>query len=168
MLKEYEKRRNFEKTTEPKAEKTRKKKGEASPLFVIQDHHASHHHFDLRLEHRGVLKSWALPKGMPKNYSQKHLAVETEDHPLSYANFEGLIPAGQYGAGTVKIHDRGIFENLTHDKKYHPVSMTQSLKNGHVLFRLHGHRYKKKVYVLHRFRQEKKDLWLLMLLKESA
>jgi len=165
MLKEYEKKRDFKKTTEPKSEKSRKKKAdETGHLFVIQDHHASHHHYDLRLEHRGVLKSWALPKGMPKARAQKHLAVETEDHPLSYANFEGVIPEGQYGAGTVKIHDRGTFENLTHDKTYKPVPMTRSLKNGHVLFRLHGNRYKKKVYALHRFRQEKKDLWLLIAL----
>ena len=170
-LKEYERRRHFKKTTEPKGalkkspEKNRLKP--SIPIFVIQEHHASHHHFDLRLEDKGVLKSWAVPKGIPKNITEKHLAVQTEDHPLEYAHFSGKIPEGEYGAGTVKIHDQGFFENMTHNKDYKPVSITQGLKNGHIIFRLYGKHYKKVVFALHRFRREKNDMWLLMQIKKS-
>ena len=105
-LSEYTSKRNFEVTIEPKGGE---KKGDKS-IFVIQEHHARSLHYDLRLENGGVLKSWAVPKGMPESTSQRRLAVETEDHPMEYANFEGSIPKGEYGAGTVKIWDKGYFE----------------------------------------------------------
>ena len=105
-LKEYVSKRDFNVTTEPKG--TMKKGGEK--IFVVQEHHARRLHYDLRLEREGVLKSWAVPKGIPETPDQKRLAVETEDHPLEYANFAGVIPKGQYGAGTVKIWDKGSYE----------------------------------------------------------
>lgn len=113
-LKEYNKKRNFRKTIEPKA--SLKKSKSENPLFVIQEHDASHLHWDFRLEIEGILKSWALPKKPPKTKETKRLAIETEDHPISYAVFEGIIPKGQYGAGKVKIWDNGTYEMIEHTK----------------------------------------------------
>jgi DNA ligase D-like protein (predicted 3'-phosphoesterase) len=164
MLKEYRKKRNFKRTTEPKGVRAASRD---APIFVIHEHDASHHHFDIRLEANGVLKSWAVPKGMP-TATEKHLAVQTEDHPLAYADFKGIIPEGEYGAGRVKIHDRGIFENLTHNKYKKPITLIGGLRKGHILFRLQGKRYKNKVYTLHRFKKEgKKSLWLLLLVEKK-
>jgi len=107
-LKEYEEKRDFKKTPEPKESKSKKKKDALA--YVIQRHQASHLHFDLRLEEGGVLKSWAIPK-IPLGLEEriKRLAVETEDHPLGYEDFEGTIPEGEYGAGKVEIWDRGDY-----------------------------------------------------------
>ncbi|OYT41227.1 3'-phosphoesterase [Candidatus Pacearchaeota archaeon ex4484_26] len=109
-LKEYWKKRDFTKTKEPKGriKKTESKKR----IFVIQEHQARHLHWDLRLEMQGVLKSWALPKIPPRKAGEKRLAVQVEDHPLDYATFEGTIPKGSYGAGQVKIWDKGTFQVL--------------------------------------------------------
>lgn len=109
-LEEYKKKRDFAKTGEPKGGG---ETGEQDkPIYVIQLHHASRLHYDLRLEHEGVLKSWAVPKGPPAKPGERRLAVEVEDHPLEYAEFEGLIPEGQYGAGRVERWDRGWFEPI--------------------------------------------------------
>jgi DNA ligase D-like protein (predicted 3'-phosphoesterase) len=105
-LEEYKKKRDFTKTREPKA--VVMPEGSAL-IFVIQKHKASHLHYDLRLEIGGVLKSWAVPKEPPTEEGVRRLAVETEDHPMDYAGFEGTIPAGEYGAGTVEIWDKGAF-----------------------------------------------------------
>ena len=107
MLEEYKKKRDFKKTVEPEREKSKDEKEEK--IFVIQEHHARNLHYDLRLEIGGVLKSWAVPKEPPEKPGIKRLAILTEDHPLSYADFEGTIPEGQYGAGKVKIWDKGRF-----------------------------------------------------------
>jgi DNA ligase D-like protein (predicted 3'-phosphoesterase) len=110
MLKEYRQRRDFNKTTEPKGSMNPRSTGK--PLYVIHLHTATHLHYDLRLEVQGVLKSWALPKEPPPNSGVKRLAVQTEDHPLEYANFEGEIPPGQYGSGKVEIWDKGNYQLL--------------------------------------------------------
>jgi len=105
-LEQYWEKREFNKTPEPKGKVEKISKNR----FVIQEHWASHHHFDFRLEMNGVLRSWAVPKGMPEETGKKVLAIQTEDHPLSYVNFEGEIPQGCYGAGRVKIFDKGEYK----------------------------------------------------------
>jgi bifunctional non-homologous end joining protein LigD len=106
-LKEYHDKRDFRQTPEP--EGTAINTDTDKPRFVIQKHQASHLHYDFRLEMQGVLKSWAIPKGIPWNTGEKRLAIQVEDHPLDYINFEGVIPPGQYGAGSVEIFDKGEY-----------------------------------------------------------
>ncbi len=120
-LEEYKNRRKFKITPEPEPES----KKENQYRFVIQEHNASRLHYDFRLElpvdkegDNIVLKSWAVPKNIPKEKGIKRLAVETEDHPADYINFEGEIPKGEYGAGIVKIWDKGDFELVKRDKKH--------------------------------------------------
>lgn len=111
-LNKYQSKRKFEKTPEPKG---RVKKDDKN-RFVIQEHWASHHHFDFRLEQDGVLKSWAVPKGLPEKIGIKRLAVQVEDHPIDYINFHGIIPVGQYGGGKVEIYDKGKYKVSEQDK----------------------------------------------------
>lgn len=107
-LARYEGKRDFEATPEPAPRRRRRKKG--APRFVVQEHSARRLHWDLRLEHDGIAASWAIPNGIPDDPSENRKAVHTEDHPLSYLDFEGEIPAGEYGAGTMRIWDRGTYE----------------------------------------------------------
>ena len=104
----YLKKRNLKKSGEPTPKKIKKENKKL--IFVIHEHHALHLHWDLRLEMEGVLKSWAVPKIPPKEENEKRLAIQVEDHPLEYAKFHGIIPEGNYGAGEVKIWDKGTYE----------------------------------------------------------
>jgi DNA ligase D-like protein (predicted ligase)/DNA ligase D-like protein (predicted 3'-phosphoesterase) len=132
-LSEYAKKRRFEETPEPKA--TVEKKSDKQ-IFVVQEHHARALHYDFRLEKDGVLKSWAVPKGIPET-DEKRLAVETEDHPYEYGSFEGTIPKGQYGAGTVKIWDKGTYETKIWENDKIEVTLNgQRLRGRYVLVRL--------------------------------
>ena len=114
----------------------REKKGDKL-IFVVQEHHARAFHWDFRLEKDGVLKSWAVPKGIPETSGERRLAMETEDHPFGYASFEGEIPKGQYGAGTVKIWDKGHYTvKLWENDKIEVTLDGEKLKGRFVLVRL--------------------------------
>lgn len=143
-LEKYQAKRKFDVTPEP-AGKLKKKD---MSRFVVQEHHASHLHYDFRLETEGVLKSWAVPKGVPAEEGVKRLAMMVEDHPIDYINFSGTIPKGEYGAGEVMIWDKGKWQLLE-----------GSIAKGHFKFNLAGKRLKGN-YVLVKFKGEKNS-WLI-------
>jgi len=145
-LAEYERKRRFDVTPEPPPEV---KTGD-DELFVIQKHDATRLHYDLRLEHDGVLVSWAVPRGLPTSPDDKRLAVRTEDHPVEYGDFEGWIPHGQYGAGEVRIFDRGRYEAL-------------EWKDDKVTFRLEGERHRGEYHLV-----KTRTDWLVFLSKRST
>ncbi|MEU1480681.1 DNA polymerase ligase N-terminal domain-containing protein [Streptomyces sp. NPDC005760] len=154
-LRDYHGKRDFGRTREPEG---RSAPTGAAPRFVVQIHDASTTHFDFRLQVGDVLKSWSVPKGPSGLPKDKRLAVPTEDHPLEYEDFEGVIPEGEYGGGTVIVWDRGTYEPLSHDRQGHPVDFARSLADGHARFRLHGRKLRGE-YALTRFRE---DNWLLV------
>ena len=147
-LGEYALKRNFIVTPEPRGLEP----GAGTRIFVVQEHHARRLHYDLRLEKEGVLKSWAVPKGIPEKVGEKRLAVHTEDHPIEYAQFEGEIPKGQYGAGTVKIWDKGTFD-------------VKTWKDDMVEFTLNGQRLRGK-FVLTKFKKSEEKDWLLLKVRD--
>jgi bifunctional non-homologous end joining protein LigD len=153
LLAEYKAKRDFAKTPEPKAKRERAK----GNSFVIQKHAARRTHFDFRLEKDGVLKSWAVTRGPSLDPHEKRLAVMTEDHPLEYGGFEGVIPKGEYGGGPVIIWDRGTWEPIG--------DPDEGLAKGDLKFRLHGDRLKGD-FVLVRMKPRKEDRgrqnWLLI------
>lgn len=157
-LKEYKSKRNFEKTKEPKGKELHRKK---KKMFVIQKHHASHLHYDFRLELDGVLKSWAVPKGPSLNPKDKRLAVEVEDHPIEYAKFEGEIPKGEYGGGHVIVWDRGEW--------IPPEDAEEQLKKGRLKFELHGQKLGGEWLLLRtKLPGAKKNNWLLIKANDEA
>ena len=157
-LEEYRRRRDFKRTGEPRGSRGRRG---ARPRFVVQQHDASTEHYDFRLEADGVLKSWAVPKGPSLDPGDKRLAVATEDHPLEYAGFEGVIGPGEYGAGPVIVWDRGYYVNRSHDTGGHPVTAEKAIERGHVTFDLHGRKLRGR-FSLTRMRRRGKDQWLLV------
>ncbi|WP_433468373.1 DNA polymerase ligase N-terminal domain-containing protein [Spirillospora sp. CA-128828] len=144
-LAEYRGRRDAGRTPEPVPEEKAVPRGD-DDTFVVQEHHATSLHWDLRLERDGVLVSWAVPKGLPWSPETNHLAVHTEDHPLEYATFEGEIPRGEYGAGTMTIWDRGTYETEKWSEREVKVVIHGSRVSGrYVLFRTRG-----KNWMIHR------------------
>lgn len=133
------------------------------PLFVIQKHKASTLHYDFRLEADGVLKSWAVPKGPSTDPREKRLAIMTEDHSMEYGDFEGKIPEGEYGAGTVIVWDRGTYKNL---KKNNKPTISEGIKEGHIIFYLDGIKLKGG-YSLTRFRGGDSNHWLLVKMDDA-
>lgn len=151
-LKIYENKRNFNITKEPKAKTTQKT--DKKLKFVIQHHLARKDHYDLRLEHNGVFLSWAVPKGPPTTPKEKHLAIMVENHPLSYGDFEGTIPKGQYGGGIVMLWDKGFYKP---SKK----NVYNALKNGVLKFELLGKRLKGK-WTLIKTNKDNDKNWILI------
>ncbi len=134
--KEYKNKRDFRKTNEPKGQNGKSEKGE--PIFVIQKHDATNLHYDFRIEIDGTLKSWSVPKGPSTDPSEKKMAIPTEDHPLEYADFEGVIPEDEYGGGTVMIWDKGTFENIKEDDKGKQIPLKKSFEKGTIEIYLKG------------------------------
>ena len=160
---EYQNKRDFSRTPEPDGSSG---KSGGKPIFVIQKHDASTLHYDFRIEVDGVLKSWAVPKGPSTDPREKRLAIPTEDHPIAYADFEGVIPAGEYGAGTVLVWDRGHFDNIT-EKDGETMDLAKAIGQGHVLIWLHG----KKLdggYALQRTGSGDDARWLLIKMDDSG
>ncbi|MGZ3593629.1 MAG: DNA ligase D [Syntrophales bacterium] len=160
-LQEYQKKRNFAKSPEPAGKRAADHEG--GPLhFVIQRHQAHHLHYDLRLELNGVLKSWAIPKGLTLDPEQKKLAIMVEDHPLEYLTFEGVIPEGSYGAGTAIIWDEGEYLWAgASGRQESEKAMNEGLKKGHISFVLMGRKLKGE-FALVRLKRAKENNWLLI------
>jgi DNA ligase D-like protein (predicted 3'-phosphoesterase) len=162
-LKQYRARRDFRRSPEPSG--GRQKKHTKEPIFVIQKHDARNLHYDFRLEVGRVLKSWAVPKGPSTNPRVKRAAFTTEDHPLDYADFEGTIPAGEYGGGTVMVWDLGTYQNLT-EKNGKQVPIEEALTNGHASVWLRGEKMRGG-YSLTRVEEGEKERWLLVKMRDE-
>lgn len=152
----YHAKRDFAKTSEPSGLQSKHKKTK-SPIFVVHEHHASHIHWDLRIEIGKTLVSWAVPKGPSMNTADKRLAVMTEDHPIEYASFEGVIPPGQYGAGPVMVWDAGTVIFRSDPKK--------ALKSGRLEVELHGTKLRGG-FALVRLRSGEKN-WLFIKMRDE-
>jgi len=170
-LTEYKKKRSFEDTPEPQGEKSAKrkaKKAAESLLFVVQKHDASRLHYDFRLELRGVLLSWAVPKGPSLNPMEKRLAMQVEDHPFDYKDFEGIIPEGNYGAGTVIVWDNGTYEPLemAPSKPEQEKILLRDYQKGSMKFVLYGKKLLGE-FALVKMKGREANSWLLIKHRDS-
>ncbi|MFJ4923146.1 DNA polymerase ligase N-terminal domain-containing protein [Streptomyces sp. NPDC088725] len=166
-LERYRGKRRFDTTAEPRGADA--PSGD-EPAFVIQIHDARRLHFDFRLEVDGVLKSWAVPRGPSTDPTDKRLAVPTEDHPLEYREYEGVIPGGQYGAGTVIVWDQGTYRPLGRGREGGPDSFAGALERGHASFWLDGTKLRGG-YALTRIRNGQDgeaEAWLLVKEKDAG
>ncbi|WP_261387562.1 DNA polymerase ligase N-terminal domain-containing protein [Chitinophaga pinensis] len=163
-LRTYDEKRDFKQTAEPKGGK--KKSAGKQHIFVIQRHHASRLHYDFRLEVDGVLKSWAVPKGPSMNPSDKRLAMQVEDHPYDYKDFEGVIPEGNYGAGSVYVWDKGSYELLHQDGSSFDKEAGKEIKEGNLKIRLKGRKVKGE-FALVKMKNTDDNAWLLLKHKDD-
>jgi DNA ligase D-like protein (predicted 3'-phosphoesterase) len=163
-LSEYRRKRDRRRTPEP-AGGRRKRGAGKEPRFVIQQHDATAMHWDFRLEAEGVLKSWAVPKGPSTDPREKRLAMPTEDHPLDYASFEGVIPEGEYGGGPVIVWDHGTYRNLT-EKKGLEIPVEEGVEAGHVKVFLEGEKLRGG-YALTRTGTKPRPRWILVKMKDE-
>lgn len=166
-LKTYSDKRDFRHTPEPRGQVTRSRS--RRPRFVIHQHDARRRHWDFRLEAEGVLCSWAVPKGPSTDPREKRLAVQVEDHPVDYLDFEGVIPDGEYGAGPVIVWDAGTYGNLTRrqdeDGEGEELPLTEAIEAGHLAVWLEGRKLRGG-YALQRFRGN--DQWLLVKMNDEG
>jgi DNA ligase D-like protein (predicted 3'-phosphoesterase) len=165
-LAKYRSKRDFGRTPEPEGQRTGAWKKTGNPYFVIQKHAASRLHYDFRLEVDGVLKSWAVPKGPSMDPQVKRLAVEVEDHPVEYADFEGIIPKGEYGGGTVIVWDAGPYRNLKF-KEGKEVPLDACHKNGQIEIWLEGKKIRGGFALVHTRMAEQGNNWLLIKMKDK-
>lgn len=164
MRKDYQEKRDFRKTPEPKGGRGRNKDGR---IFVIQKHDAQNLHYDFRLQIGDALVSWAVPKGLSTAANEKRLAVRTEDHPPDYADFEGVIPEDEYGGGTVMVWDKGTYEPLAHeDDDGSEKTMKQALDDGALKFELHGEKLQGG-YAMARTQDGDDEQWLIFKLDDE-
>ncbi|MEV6163916.1 DNA polymerase ligase N-terminal domain-containing protein [Streptomyces sp. NPDC052052] len=168
-LRKHRGKRHFDMAEEPHGDSGQTA---AAPCFVVQIHQTRRMHFDFRLEVGGVLRSWAVPRGPSENPRERRLAVPTEDHPLEYRTFEGVIEKGKHGSGTVIVWDQGTYRPLSHNRWGKPIPFEQSLEDGHATFWLDGTKLHGE-FALTRFKGGGKDgdpgeeIWLLMKAKDG-
>jgi DNA ligase D-like protein (predicted 3'-phosphoesterase) len=162
-LGEYERKRDFSKTKEPSARgKRRAKARRRHPRFSIQKHSATSEHYDLRLEVDGVLASWAVPKGPSLDPRDKRLAMRTEDHPLEYLEWEGVIPEGEYGAGPMIVWDRGVFQNISETRSGQPMDLSQAIEKGDLKLFMLGEKIKGAYALVRTGPAGDREKWLLI------
>lgn len=162
-LAEYERKRDFSKTGEPSGRPKRKGKARRRhPRFSIQKHSATSLHYDLRLEVDGVLASWAVPKGPSLDPRDKRLAMRTEDHPLDYLEWEGVIPKGEYGAGPVIVWDRGVFQNISETRRGDQLELADAIDQGDVKIFMLGEKIKGAYALVRTSQPGEREQWLLI------
>jgi len=162
-LSTYRQKRDFRKTGEPSGNGGPARK---DPVFVIQKHDASTSHYDFRLNIDGVLKSWAVPKGLSTAAGEKRLAIRTEDHPRAYADFEGMIPEGEYGAGVVMVWDRGEFSSLEDDRD-DPTALKRHLESGKLKINLAGEKIRGGYSLVRMETEESGEHWLIIKMDDN-
>ncbi len=160
-LDKYKEKRDFSKTREPGGDK---KSSSKKNIFVIQEHQSSNHHFDFRIQSGDVLKSWAVPKGPSTDPDEKRMAQPTEDHPLDYADFEGEIPEGEYGAGTVIVWDTGTYKNMREEKEDDGKNIEESYEDGKIEIWLEGEKLKGGYALI---KMKGREQWLLIKMKDD-
>jgi DNA ligase D-like protein (predicted 3'-phosphoesterase) len=162
-LKEYERKRDFSKTKEPSGKGKKKVKARRKhPRFAFQKHSATSEHYDLRLEVDGVLASWAIPKGPSLDPRDKRLAMRTEDHPMEYLEWEGVIEEGSYGAGPMIVWDRGVFQNISETRRGEAMELDEAIEKGDVKVFMLGEKIKGAYALVRTSKPGDREQWLFI------